>query len=68
LDTSSSSSEDDAYEPSYNSSLSLGSTSLFSDGVSWDMIVAEGSPESISSIPYTYTSLPVDFIRTMTSG
>jgi hypothetical protein len=68
LDTSSSSSEDDAYEPSYNTSLSLGSTSLSFDGVSWDMIVAEGSPESISSIPYTYTSLHVDFIRTMTSG
>jgi hypothetical protein len=30
------------------------------------MIVAEGSSESISSIPYT--SLSVDFVRNMTSG
>jgi hypothetical protein len=65
---SSSSSGDDTYEPSTNSSQNSESTSLSSDEISWDRIVAECSYESISSMPYTFTSLPIDFTRNMTSG
>jgi hypothetical protein len=67
-DTSSSSSEDDAYELSFTNSLNSASTSLSSDGVFWDWIVAEGSSESITSVPYTSTSIPVNINRKMTSG
>jgi hypothetical protein len=64
---SSSSSGDDTYEPSTNSSQNSESTSLSSDEVSWDRIVAEGSYESISSMPYTNPT-HLDFTRNMTSG
>jgi hypothetical protein len=59
-DMSSSSSEDDAYEPSFTSSINPASTSLSSDGVSWDWIVGKGTSGSICSVPYTSTSISVD--------
>jgi hypothetical protein len=49
--TSSSSSRDDSYEPSNNSSPNPESTSLSSDGVFWDRIVVEGSSGNMTSLP-----------------
>jgi hypothetical protein len=54
-------------ETSYYSSPHPENTSLSSDGVSWDKIITKGSSESISSMPYTSTRLPVDLARNMTS-
>jgi hypothetical protein len=55
--------EDDTYEPFSTSSYVIMINNLSSDGICYDMLVAENNSESFSSLPYTSTSLYVDFIR-----